>query len=117
MSLVHGVDVVNISRFGEVLERKGSGFLARVFTAREIVCCDSTCSRARLFAAKEAVLKGLGSGLSQGVGWHDIEILPGSGNSPEVFLSGAALDLLGDRNISISLSSSGDDAVALAVIS
>ena len=117
MSLLHGVDIVNISRFQEILARRGSGFLERVFTAREIDSFDSTYSRAQLFAAKEAVLKGLGSGLSRGVGWHDIEILPGPGNHPEASLSGVALGLLGERNIVLSLSSSDEDAVALAVIS
>jgi len=117
VSLVHGVDIVNILRFQEILVRKGSGFLERLFTTREIGSFGSTYSFAQLFAAKEAVLKGLGSGLSRGVGWHDIEILPGPGNRPEALLSGAALDLLGERNIALSLSSSDEDAVALAVIS
>ncbi len=111
-----GIDVVDTVRFEEILRRRGPGFLDRIFTERERLVIASCQELARLFAAKEAVMKSLGTGLSAGVSWHDIEILGVPGSCPEVVLSGTALALAGDSEVSVSLCGTSDDAFALAVI-
>jgi holo-[acyl-carrier protein] synthase len=111
-----GIDVVDNERFEEILRKRGPGFLDRIFTERERLAVGNCQGFARLFAAKEAVMKSLGTGLSAGVSWHDIEILDAQGSSPEVVLSGAALVLAGNSDLSVSLCGSGSDTVALAVI-
>jgi len=72
------------------LERFGERFLHRIYTDREIALYRSRVPElAARFAAKEAVMKALGTGV-RGVGWRDIEVLPQRGGKPLVFLSGRA---------------------------
>ncbi len=75
-----GIDVVEISRIERALERTGGRFARRVFTPQEIAACEArrrpALHFAVRFAAKEAAMKALGSGWSQGVRWVDIEIVP-----------------------------------------
>jgi len=85
MVLGIGTDIVSVSRIQAAVERTGGRFLWRVFTEAERDCCRARrdpyeCFAAR-FAAKEAVLKALGTGLA-GCRWQDIEILPGDGGRP-----------------------------------
>ncbi len=73
-----GIDVVNIERVERLMNRWGDLFLSRVFTEEEIVRCQnrarpSECFATR-FAAKEAFLKAIGSGLRNGIHWTDIEV-------------------------------------------
>jgi holo-[acyl-carrier protein] synthase len=72
-----GIDVVEISRIERVLERTGGRFARRVFTRQEIAACEArrrpALHFAVRFAAKEAAMKALGTGWSQGVRWVDIE--------------------------------------------
>ena len=75
-----GIDVVEISRIERALERSGGRFARRVFTPQEIAACEAR-RRPALhfsvrFAAKEAAMKALGTGWSQGVRWVDIETVP-----------------------------------------
>ena len=75
-----GIDVVEISRIQRALERTGGRFARRVFTPQEIAACEAR-RRPALhfsvrFAAKEAAMKALGTGWSQGVRWVDIETVP-----------------------------------------
>ncbi len=73
-----GIDIVNIERIERLMGRWGDHFLGRVFTEKEIVWCQHRtrppeCFATR-FAAKEAFLKAIGSGLRNGIQWTDIEV-------------------------------------------
>lgn len=117
-----GVDLVKIRR----IEKAGNGhpgFLERVFTRKE----QDYCNRQKLpaqhyaarFAAKEAVLKAFGTGLSAGMKWTDIEVLHGEGGGPIVNIAGAAKDLAdlkGVKQILLSYSHDEGYAVAYAVL-
>lgn len=78
MIIGSGIDIVNIERIEGMMERWGDHFLGRVYTDREISRCHrqlrpSECFALR-FAAKEAFLKAIGSGLRNGISWTDIEV-------------------------------------------
>ncbi len=89
-----GFDATDIPRVREVFERYGERFLRRVFTDVEIEYCtrrrDPVPHLAGRFAAKEATMKALGTGLTRGVVWKDIEVYR-RGGPPQLRLSGAAL--------------------------
>ena len=74
-----GIDIAEVPRIAESIERFGERFLRRVFTEEEIRYCDSKANRveryAARFAAKEAAMKALGTGWNRGVRWRDIEVL------------------------------------------
>lgn len=117
-----GIDVVEIARMRRVLEQTPS-FSWRVFSADECAYCDSTSNRAAhyatRFAAKEAVVKALGTGFTQGVWVNDIEVVRAANGKPSVVLSGRAAEIAaeqGVRSISISLSYTHVEAVACAMI-
>ena len=82
----HGIDIIEIARVRAVLDRHGERFLRRVYTEDEVRHCRGRVPElAARFAAKEAVMKALGTGI-RGVGWRDIEILPNRRGKPLVFL-------------------------------
>lgn len=116
-----GTDLVSVDRLRRAVERTEGRFLLRVFTpAERDLCRDRSrayeCFAAR-FAAKEAVLKALGTGLS-GCRWHDIEILNGAGGQPVVVLSGGAARAAARRGVTevlLSLAHEGKQALAFAV--
>ena len=87
-----GVDLALISRVREVVERWDERFLRRVFTDREIAYCrrrrDPIPHLAARFAAKEATLKALGTGLRMGVQWREMEVRRERGEAPTMVLSG-----------------------------
>jgi len=91
-----GVDIVDIARIQALLDRHGERFLRRVYTDAETAYAMSGANKAeRLagrFAVKEAVLKALGTGKSQGILWRDIETLRGRLGRPEVRRPGARHD-------------------------
>ena len=118
----HGVDVTEIARIEESLARFGDRFVARTFCESEIAYCGAMASPAphyaARFAAKEAVLKALGTGLAQGIRWTDVEILKEHGGRPTVALYGSAAALAAQRGLSrvdISLSHTNDLAIAQVV--
>jgi len=113
-----GVDIIEIPRIAGAIERYGDRFLHRIYTQREI---DSYRNRipslATRFAAKEAVMKVLGTGF-RGIGWHDIEILSDPRGKPVVMLHGRAqarAEAVGIRSVTVSLSDSKEYAVAMAL--
>jgi len=119
-----GTDIIEIDRVAGIVERWGDRFLSRVFTPREIGYARKkgegsfAASLAARFAAKEAVLKALGTGL-RNCRWLEIEIDSefGSGR-PKVILSGEAKKIAGLKGIGcvyVSLSHCHDYAVAFAV--
>ena len=116
-----GVDMVEIARVERTLARRPS-FAKRVFTEEERAYCDRMARPAKhyaaRFAAREAVLKALGTGFSQGIGFSDVSVARGELGRPEVVLTGRArevADSLGVLEVALSLSYTHDLAVANAV--
>lgn len=116
-----GVDVVEVERVRILLARHGRAFLRRVFTAREV----SWCSRrarpevhyAARFAAKEAVLKALGTGWAEGLAFTQVEVRRARSGAPSVVLTGAArarAKKTGATRLHLSLSH--DAGVAIAFV-
>lgn len=117
-----GTDIVKTQRIQEAVNEYGDRFLDRCFTPTERQRAEkrNTPIRAyaRLFAAKEALLKALGTGMREGLSWHDWEITPDDHGAPTVDMRGGAAQRLAgqDINIRLSMSDDGDYAVAFAVI-
>ncbi len=113
-----GIDIVEIERVKQVLRRFGQRFLHRVYTEAEVVVCQGRpWELAARFAAKEAVMKALGTG-ARGVAWREIEVLPNRRGKPLVYLHGRArqrAEALGLTALEVSLTHSHRYAVALAV--
>jgi holo-[acyl-carrier protein] synthase len=86
-----GTDIIEISRIQEAIERHGERFLSRIFTLREREYCEryaqSTPHYAGRFAAKEAIVKALGTGFQFEMTWQDIEVINNPLGKPEVILS------------------------------
>ena len=116
--LTTGVDIIEISRIRDVLERWGDRFLARIFTPNEIAYCRGRPPNlAARFAAKEATMKALGTGV-RGVGWKDIEVARQKSGAPFILLHNRAdlrAEKLGIKDFSLSMSHSRDYAVAFVV--
>lgn len=116
-----GVDIVQIARMKAILERTPS-FRTRVFSEEERAYCDATSvpeiHYATRFAAKEAVLKALGTGFSEGIGVRDIEVKRNTKGRPYVALTGRAREVAhaqGVQELPLSLSYTHTDAVACAM--
>ncbi len=113
-----GVDIIEINRIAGVLERYGARFLHRIYTPSELEYCRGRPSKlASRFAAKEATMKALGTGV-RGVGWKDIEVVRAPSGAPSIQLHGRAqarAERLGVQEISVSMSDSRDNAVAFVV--
>ncbi|MGH3055226.1 MAG: holo-ACP synthase [Gaiellaceae bacterium] len=112
-----------MSRIAESLERFGERMEKRLFTEGERSYCrthkDPLPHFAARFAAKEATSKALGTGMSQGVGWTQIEVLQPGGRVPLLKLSGAALErfkALGCENSFLTLAHDAGVAIACVVI-
>lgn len=118
MNLRTGVDLIELERIGQVIQRYGRRFLERVFTAQELAeVGESTASLAARFAAKEAVAKALGTGIGD-VGWQEIEVLRGPARQPKLHLSGRAAVLADQLELdlwSLSLTHNQSHAIALVV--
>lgn len=117
-----GTDIIEVVRIGQMIERHGELFLQRVFTPTEIRYCQgrkhSMEHYAGRWAAKEAILKCLGTGWSKGISWTDLEVVNDLGGAPRVVLAGTAADIaqnLGIREIMISISHCRAYAVAYAL--
>ena len=118
-----GVDMEEVSRIREAISRHGRIFLDRVFTSGEVAYCerhrDPAERYAARFAAKEAMMKALGTGWSKGVRWRDIEVTRKPGGRPTILLHGAAhehAERMGARQISLSLTHSGNFALAEVIL-
>lgn len=118
-----GIDIIEIERVQRMIERYGNRLLHRAFGPSEIAALDRRkvpyphC--AGRLAAKEAVMKALGTGWGQGVSWRQIEILNAESGAPVVHLSGRAAERLaelGGTRLLVSISHSQHYAVAQAVI-
>ncbi|RMG01925.1 MAG: holo-[acyl-carrier-protein] synthase [Planctomycetota bacterium] len=117
-----GTDITECLRIARMIERHGELFLSRVYTPTEIDYCSNRKQATEHFtgrwAAKEAVLKALGTGWVRGISWRDIEIVNQPGGKPIVNLSGGAQAAAKRRGIShvfISISHCRTHATAFAV--
>jgi holo-[acyl-carrier protein] synthase len=118
-----GVDLIEIERIANSIERYGERFLRRVYTDREIAYCNrkraSAESFAARFAAKEAGAKALGTGISRGVTWSEFQIEREPSGRPILELRGRAAQLadeLGVKRISLSLTHTGSLAMATVMM-
>lgn len=118
MKLCTGVDLIEVERIQQAVERHGDRFLKRVYTAMEQADCGCNYqSLAARFAAKEAVSKAFGTGIGA-VAFKELEITRVESGAPEIRLHGRAKELaeqLGLNTWSISLSHSEDYALAFVV--
>jgi len=109
-----GVDLVHLPRMREVIERWQERFLTRVFTDQEIAYCrarrDPVPHFAARFAAKEAALKALGTGLRLGIRWRELEVRRERGQAPVLVLTGRSREML------LALTHDGDYAMAQAML-
>lgn len=119
----HGIDIVETARIRGMVEQHGRRFLDRCFTAAEQAYCDKSLKRrfehlSGRFAAKEAVLKVLGTGWRGGIQWTDIEILPEPSGQPRLAVTGEAGRIaheLGIKRWMISISHIETHATASAI--
>jgi holo-[acyl-carrier protein] synthase len=116
-----GIDVVQNDRIRSSIERFGDRFLNRIYTEGEIEYCRKTTHPevhyAARFAAKEAALKALGTGLSGGIRWKDVEVLRRDSGKPELRLDGQALTAAAAAGASrFYVSLSHDQLVSCAVV-
>lgn len=117
-----GTDIVEIERIREMIERHGDHFLNRCFTPNEIEYAkrhrDSAVRFAGRWAAKEAVVKVLGTGFVQGITFHDVEVISLHTGQPTVQLSGEALRIsrqLEIVDIKLTISHAREYATATAI--
>jgi holo-[acyl-carrier protein] synthase len=117
-----GTDIVEIPRIGKMIERHGEHFLQRVYTEEEIRYCqrrkESFQHFAGRWAAKEAVMKTLGTGWTRGVGWLDIEVATKRSGQPLILIHGSAREIadhLGIGDVLISISHCRAYAMATAI--
>ena len=116
--LITGVDIIEINRIKKVSARYGERFYNRIFTVNELVYCRGRAPQlASRFAAKEAVMKALGTG-TRGVGWKDIEVKRKRGMAPFIELHRRArkrATQIGLKDLTLSLSHSKEFAIATVV--
>ena len=123
MVLGLGSDVIEIARIAQSMERFGERFLRRVFTPEEIAYCqrkkNAAESFAARFAAKEAGAKALGTGISHGISWPEIEVRREASGRPTLHWSGRAREMaerMGVRRSLVSLTHSRELAMAFVVV-
>ncbi|MCO5176336.1 MAG: holo-ACP synthase [Thermomicrobiales bacterium] len=113
-----GIDIIEIERIAHTLERFGDRFLNRVYSPRERERYGKRVQElAARFAAKEATMKALGTGV-RGVRWRDIEVLPNRRGKPILVLHETAqrrADLLGFQHFAVSLTHSRGEAMAIVI--
>jgi len=120
--IAHGIDLVDRPRIEQMVKRHGERFIDRVFTPKEQAYADANKDKmeklAGRFAAKEAVLKLMGTGWRGKIAWTDIEVVNNPAGQPEVALSGEVERLaekLGIKHISVSITHTANFAIASAV--
>jgi holo-[acyl-carrier protein] synthase len=118
-----GIDIAEVPRIRQSIERFGDRFLQRVFTEAEIRYCDSKANRferyAARFAAKEAAMKALGTGWNHGVRWRDCEVVRMPGGRPTIAFHGKAAEFaakLGMKNATLSITHTAEQALAQVIL-
>ena len=117
-----GTDIIECLRIAQMIERHGELFIRRVYTEHEISYCSTkkaaTQHYAGRWAAKEAVLKALGTGWRRGIRWRDVEVRNRSGGAPIIALQGGAREVFeqsGIQQMHISISHCRSHATAYAI--
>ena len=117
-----GTDIIECLRIAQMIDRHGELFIRRVYTDHEIAYCSTkkaaTQHYAGRWAAKEAVLKALGTGWVRGISWRDVEVRHKPGGAPTVALRGGAKEVLersGITRMHISISHCRSHAIAYAI--
>jgi holo-[acyl-carrier protein] synthase len=129
VSLVHsmivgsGIDLVEIARIQQSFERYGQRFLDRIFTSGEQAYCmrkrNAAESLAARFAAKEAAAKALGTGISRGVNWLEIEVVRAPSGRPNIRFHGRAAEIaaqLGVARAALSLTHTASLSMANVIL-
>ena len=118
-----GIDITEVPRIREAIQRHGERFLQRIFTEGEIQYCESKVNRveryAARFAAKEAGMKAIGTGWNHGVRWRDLEVARKPGGRPTLLLHGKAAEFaakLGATNVALSLTHTAEQAMAQVIL-
>jgi len=118
-----GIDLVEIERIRQSVDRFGERFLNRVYTAAEQAYClrkrNAAESLAARFAAKEAGAKALGTGINHGVTWLEIEVVREPGGRPAIAFHGRARSIAehqGVRAVALSLTHSRNLAMASVIL-
>ena len=118
-----GVDLCEVGRLKDAMERYGDRFKHRVFTDREIAYSERKANLyeryAARFAAKEAGMKALGTGWRGGIGWRDFEVTNLPTGRPTLAFHGRAGEIaekLGVRNVALSLTHTRDQALAMVIL-
>jgi holo-[acyl-carrier protein] synthase len=118
-----GIDLIEIERIQQSMDRFGTRFLNRIYSPAERAYCmskkQSAESFAARFAAKEAGAKALGTGISRGVGWQEIEVVRAPGGRPGLRFHGRAAEFaarLGARHALLSLTHSRTQAMASVIL-
>ena len=122
MNIAHGIDLVDFPRIAEMVARHGQRFMDRVYTASEQEYANTNKNKmeklAGRFAAKEAILKLLGTGWRGKIAWTDIEIINNELGQPRVTVSGQVKEIaekLGIGDISVSITHTANFAIASAM--
>ena len=116
-----GTDIIECLRIAQMIQRHGEQFIERVYTPHEIQYCQARKQATQHFAgrwaAKEAVLKALGTGWVRGISWRDVEVRTETSGKPTIVLRGGAreaADALGIAEVLISISHCRTFATAYA---
>ncbi len=121
--LGHGVDLTDVERIERMLQEHPDRFVERVFTMGERAYADAGGVRraeryAARFAAKEAVMKALGTGWRSGIAWTDAEVVHGADGAPRLRVHGRLAEIAAERGIDtwlVSLSHTDDVAMASVI--
>jgi len=116
-----GIDLVEVGRVQRLIEKWGDKFKRRVYTEGEIAFSETLKNKyesyASRFCAKEALLKAIGTGLSHGVRWKDMEVVDDGRRKPSFSLEGMVAELVGGRKVALSLTHTSEHATAIVVLS
>jgi holo-[acyl-carrier protein] synthase len=118
-----GIDIAEVERIREAIERHGRRFIDRIYTPAEIAYVERKANRyeryAARFAAKEAGMKAIGTGWKRGVRWQDFEVTNLPSGRPTLQLHGKAAAIaaeLGVRNIVLSITHTAAEGVAIVIL-
>ena len=118
-----GIDVAEVDRIRDAIERHGQRFIDRIYTTKEIAYVERKANRferyAARFAAKEAGMKAIGTGWKRGVTWHDFEVMNLPSGKPTLRFHGAAARVaegMRVRTVSLSMTHTAEMAMAQVIL-
>jgi holo-[acyl-carrier protein] synthase len=118
-----GIDIAEVRRIRQAIERFGPRFIERIYTPAEIAYVERKANRyeryAARFAAKEAGMKALGTGWRRGIRWQDFEVVNLASGRPTLRLAGVAARLaerMGVRQVWVSLTHTAEQGMAQVIL-